>query len=135
MTRVTSHPPPLARQPISCYYCACDLSYFDVVLCLSSSQISPDPLSARSLRLLGFPKSPPLKNPRSTTAIAPNIFVTPLHIILLSCLGCPPRPKRRNSWAHLLLLRLALSYVVSLLCLSKALSQLSHTFTDFLLEV
>jgi len=30
---------PLARQPISCYYYVCDLSYFDVVLCPSSSQI------------------------------------------------------------------------------------------------
>ena len=38
MTRVTSHPP-LARQPISCYYYVCNLSYFDVVLCPSSSQI------------------------------------------------------------------------------------------------
>jgi len=31
------------------------------------SPVSPDPLNARSLRLLGFPKSPPLKNPRSAT--------------------------------------------------------------------
>ena len=54
VTRVTSHPP--ARQPISCYYYACDLSYFDVVFCPSSS---PDPLNARSLHSLGFPKSPP----------------------------------------------------------------------------
>jgi len=30
---------PLARQPISCYYYVCDLSYFDVVLCPSSSLI------------------------------------------------------------------------------------------------
>ena len=30
---------PLARQPISWYYYACDLSYFDVVLCRSSSHI------------------------------------------------------------------------------------------------
>jgi len=29
---------PLARQLISCYYYACNLSYFDVVLCPSSSQ-------------------------------------------------------------------------------------------------
>jgi len=37
VTRVTSHPPGAAA--ISCYYYACDLSYFDVVLCPSSSQI------------------------------------------------------------------------------------------------
>ena len=67
VSTVTS-PPPLARQPISCYYYACDLSYFDVVLCPSSSQISPDPLNALSLRSLGFSKSPPLKNPRSANA-------------------------------------------------------------------
>ena len=35
---------PLARQPISCYFYACDLSYFDVVLCPSSSQILTTPL-------------------------------------------------------------------------------------------
>ena len=29
------------------------------------SPVSPDPITARSLRSLGFPKSPPLKNPRS----------------------------------------------------------------------
>ena len=62
---VTSHPPPpLARQPISCYYYAYDLSYFDVVLCPSSS---PDPLNARSLRSLAFPKSPTLKKSRSAS--------------------------------------------------------------------
>jgi len=36
---------------------------------LKNAQISfsrkPDPLNARSLRSLGFPKSPPLENPRS----------------------------------------------------------------------
>jgi len=42
VTRVTSHPP--ARQPISCYYYACDFNYFDVVLCHSSSQILATPL-------------------------------------------------------------------------------------------
>jgi len=56
VTRVTSHP--LPRQPISCHYNGCDLSYFDVVLCPSSSQfhspVSPDPLNARSLRWLGL---------------------------------------------------------------------------------
>jgi len=33
VTTVTSHPysPPLALQPISCYYYVCDLSYFDVI--------------------------------------------------------------------------------------------------------
>ena len=67
---MTSHN--LARQPISCYYYACDLSYFDVVLCSFSSQIlatndqisfsrKPRPLNAHSLRSLGFPKSPALK--------------------------------------------------------------------------
>jgi len=39
VTRVTIQPPPLTRQPITCYYYACDLSYFDVVLCPSTSQI------------------------------------------------------------------------------------------------
>jgi len=55
-------------QCISCYYYACDLSYFDVVVCPSSSQtlkfhspVSPDALNARLLRSFGFPKSPPLK--------------------------------------------------------------------------
>ena len=102
MTRVTSHP--LARQPISCYYYACDWSYFDVVLCSTSSllatplhqevtfsyytdltirtvksdcslissfhsPVSPDPLNARSLLSLRFPKSPPLKNPRSANGL------------------------------------------------------------------
>jgi len=60
VTKVTSHPP-LARQPISCYYYACDVSYFDVnsqTLKLHAP-VSPDPLNARSLRSLGFPKSPP----------------------------------------------------------------------------
>jgi len=33
------------------------------------SPISPDPLDARRLRSLRFPKSPPLKNPRSATGI------------------------------------------------------------------
>ena len=100
---MTSHPPPLARQPISCYYYACDLSYFAVVCALLEpnpgdataprsyvqllyrpdysqcpnsqtlkfhSPVSPDPLNARSLRSLGFPKSPPSKNPRSATVKA-----------------------------------------------------------------
>jgi len=53
----------VTRVTISCYYYACDLSYFDGVLCPSSNQIhspvSPHPLNARSLRSLGFPKSPP----------------------------------------------------------------------------
>ena len=40
---MTSHPP-LERQPISCYYYACDLGCFDVVLCPSASQILPTPL-------------------------------------------------------------------------------------------
>jgi len=43
-SRVTSHLPPLERQTISCYYYACDLSCFDVVLCPSASQILPTPL-------------------------------------------------------------------------------------------
>jgi len=90
VTSVTSHPPwrgslfhVVIIMPMT--------SYFDVVLCPSSSQIlatplhqevtfsyytdlniakfhspvSPDPLNARSHRSLGFPKSSPLKNPRS----------------------------------------------------------------------
>jgi len=69
VTRVTSHLP-LTRQPISCYYYACDLSYFDVVLCHSSSRIhfpvSPDPFNARLLCSLGFPS----KNSRSANGLA-----------------------------------------------------------------
>jgi len=70
----------LQWQPISCYYYACDLSYFDVVLCPSSSQIlatnaeisfsrKPRPPPQCSLASLGFPKSPLLKNPRSANAL------------------------------------------------------------------
>jgi len=33
------------------------------------SPVSPDPLNARSIRSLGFPKSPPLKNPRYANVI------------------------------------------------------------------
>jgi len=33
------------------------------------SPISPDPLNACSLRSLGFPKSPPLKSPRSANGV------------------------------------------------------------------
>jgi len=65
VTRVTSHPP-LTRQPVSCYYYACDLSYFDVVLCPSSSQIPQCLLSS----LARVPKvTPPLKNPRSANVL------------------------------------------------------------------
>ena len=42
VTRVTSHTH-LAWQPILCFH-ACDLSYFDVVLCPSSGQILATPL-------------------------------------------------------------------------------------------
>ena len=52
-----------------CYYCyACDSQTLKF-----HSPISPDPLNARSLRSLGFPKSPPLKTPRSD-----NEFVVPV---------------------------------------------------------
>jgi len=67
VTKVTSHPP-LARQPISCYYYACDVSYFDVnsqTLKLHAP-VSPDPLNARSLRSLGFLYKildPPMQTP------------------------------------------------------------------------
>jgi len=43
VTKVTSHPPGAAVY-ISCYYYACELSYSDVVLCPSSSQILATPL-------------------------------------------------------------------------------------------
>ena len=36
------------------------------------SPVSPDPLNARSLRSLVFPKSPPLKDPRSANAVLPQ---------------------------------------------------------------
>ena len=90
--RVTSHP--LARQPISCYYYACDLSYFDVVNSQTlkfHSPVSPDPLNACLLRSLGFPEAPPVKNSRSANVVCiemtdenvllPNIFVVNLHAI------------------------------------------------------
>ena len=47
---------PLARQPMSCYYYVCDLSYFDVVLCPSSSQILATPL-ALVIVIYAFAKS------------------------------------------------------------------------------
>jgi len=42
--RVTSHPPGAAAYFMLFIYCACDLSYFDVVLCPSWSQILATPL-------------------------------------------------------------------------------------------
>jgi len=55
----TSHPPPLARQPISCYYYACDLSYFDVVLCqipqCSLASLAPVPKVTPSKKILDPP--------------------------------------------------------------------------------
>jgi len=44
--------------------CVCDIY-------ISYSRVSPDPLSARSLCSLGFPKPPLLKNPRSAKAQPP----------------------------------------------------------------
>jgi len=63
VTRVTSHP--LAWQPISCYYYACELSYFDVVLCPSSSQIPQCSLAS----LARVAKVTPSKNPRSANKL------------------------------------------------------------------
>ena len=69
VTTVTSHPPPM-RQPISCYYYVCDLSYFDVVFCPSTSQIlaisfsrKPRPPQCSVASLARVPKvtPPPLK--------------------------------------------------------------------------
>jgi len=65
VTKVTSHPPPGAA------------AYFILLLCVIitlqtlkfHSPVSLDPLNARSLRSLGFPKSPPLKNPRSANEL------------------------------------------------------------------
>jgi len=57
------------------------------------SLVSPDPLNARSLRSLGFPKSPPpLKNPRSANAVRDHIFGTTSSPNLCSCYLwlCPP---------------------------------------------
>jgi len=89
--------------------------YFDVVLCPSSSQIvatlkfhsplSPDPLNARLLRSLGFPKSPPLKNPRPANENGDRIVtinsVTSLHPIYNyghddSSLGIESQRRRRR---------------------------------------
>ena len=79
MTRVTSHPPwRVFRKTFSVkthkrYYYVCDLSYFDVVLCPSSSQIPaisfsrklrPPQCSLASLARVST-KVTPLKNPRS----------------------------------------------------------------------
>ena len=70
VTRVTMVTP-LARQPISCYYYACDLSYFD-------SPVSPDPVNARSIASLArVPKVTPSKNLRSANAF-----------LILPLLGC-----------------------------------------------
>ena len=43
VTRVTSHPPPPARQPVSCYYYARDLSYFDITNAQLSYSRKPRP--------------------------------------------------------------------------------------------
>jgi len=68
VTRVTSHPPPWrgslfhviimrVTEVISMSFCAPPRA--------KSFSCKPSPLNARSLRSLGFSKSPPLKNPRS----------------------------------------------------------------------
>ena len=97
MTRVTSHPP-LARQPISCYYYACDLSYFDVVLCPSSSQILATPLHQEVTFSyqprppqcsLEFPKSPPQKNPGSANAQTDGHTRLRYVDIVYITVGCP----------------------------------------------
>ena len=75
--------PPLARQPISYYYYACDLSYFDVVLCLFSSRILATNAQISLSRKprppqcsLGFPKSPPPKNSRSANVNNTTLYVS-----------------------------------------------------------
>jgi len=77
------HWTPLARQPISCYYYACDLSCFDVVLCPFSSRILATNAQISLSRKprppqcsLGFPKSPPLKNSRSANVNNTTLYVS-----------------------------------------------------------
>jgi len=97
----SSHP--LARQPISCYYYACDLSYFDFVLCPSSSQIlatnfqisfsrksRPPQCSLASLAEVSK-VTPPLKNPRSANADGrtPYRYIDPVAFYAISVVYRP----------------------------------------------
>ena len=80
---MTSHPRPLVRQPISCYYYVRDLSYFDVVFCPSSSQIlaisfsrKPKPPKCSLASLTQVPKvnsKSSSKNPRSANGSSPSV--------------------------------------------------------------
>ena len=55
--------PPRAKSPL---HQEVTFSYYtDLTIAKFHSPVSPDPLSARWLRSLGFLKSAPLKNPRS----------------------------------------------------------------------
>ena len=87
---------PVARQPISYYYYyACD----NLFRCRSlpflepnrqtlkfHSPVSPDPLNVRSF---GFPKSPPLKNPRSANAHCSSATTSRRHCMFQSSFSSP----------------------------------------------
>jgi len=74
---VTSHPPPRRRG-----------SLFHVIRPImrvtydKRSNFSPDPVNARSLRSLGFPKSPPLKIPDPPMLDFAHSIATPLCIAM-----------------------------------------------------
>jgi len=77
-----------ARQPISCYYYACDLCYFDVVLCHSSRQIlatnaqisfsrKPRPPQCSLASLGRVLKVTPSKNPINPPMAMTILYVRP----------------------------------------------------------
>ena len=70
---VPAHPGSPGKRAVK-RVCVCDLSYFDVILCPSSSQILTISFSRKPRphkRSLGFPKSPAQKNPRSANGLSP----------------------------------------------------------------
>ena len=103
MTRVTSHPPGTA-------------AYFMLLLCPRPnsqtlkfhSPVSPDPNNARSLRSLGFRKSPPLKNPRSANvtdvrlqSITPSVCLCVQHDARYAGRLAGPSPQLRHTHSGL----------------------------------
>ena len=88
------------------------------------SPVSPDPVNARSLRSLGFPKSPPLKNPRSANGAVRN----PYSRIKTSSTVCSaPECHVRRSWAE--------RRVVSLVLPSRESLQTGQTLSCFFKSV
>jgi len=94
--------PPPARQPVSCYYYVCDLSYFDVVLCPSSNEImaisfsrKPRPPQCSIASLGRVPKVTPSKNPRSANAqLDRGRFVYDTHRTMKAT-------RSRHGWVHM----------------------------------